>query len=55
MKNNWFSRAALDEMGGKYCSVGPKTPDLPIGEDDTCDLEEINKARDFMYVQNKVI
>merc|ERR1712210_15434 len=47
--------AALDEMGGKYCSVGPKTPDLPIGEDDTCDLEEINKARDFIQEIDDII
>merc|ERR1740129_1294471 len=47
--------AALDEMGGQYCSVGPKTPDLPIGEDDTCDLEEINKAGDFIQEIDDII
>ena len=45
----------MDEMGGKYCSVGPRSEPVPTGEDDTCDLEEINKARDFMYVEYKVI
>ena len=38
-------------MGSKYCTIGPRTPDQP--KEDTCDLDEISKARDFMYVQKK--
>jgi len=46
--------AALDEMGGKYCSSTPRTLE-PTGEDDTCDLEEINKARDFIQEIDDII
>lgn len=47
--------AALDEMGGKYCSLTPKSDPVPTGEDDTCDLEEINKARDFIQEIDDII
>jgi len=48
--------AALDEMGGQYCSStaipDPKCLDC---EDDTCDFEEINKARDFIQEIDDII
>lgn len=47
--------AALDEMGGKYCSSTPRSDPAPTGEDDTCDLEEINKARDFIQEIDDII
>lgn len=47
--------AALDEMGGKYCSSIPRPVDPKTGEDDTCDLEEINKARDFIQEIDDII
>merc|ERR1712172_396108 len=48
--------AALDEMGGKYCSSTPRPIDPKTdGEDDTCDLEEINKARDFIQEIDDII
>jgi len=47
--------AALDEMGGKYCSSTPQRDNPPIGEDDTCGLEEINKARDFIQEIDDII
>jgi len=45
--------AALDEMGSKYCTIGPRAPDQP--KEDTCDLDEISKARDFITDIDKII
>merc|ERR1740129_796455 len=47
--------AALDEMGGKYCSGIIRSDPVPTGDDDTCDLEEINKARDFIQEIDDII
>ena len=41
--------AALDDMRSEYCGAEPLTPKLPT-DDNTCDQEEIDAARDFMYV-----
>merc|ERR1719495_1529571 len=39
----------LDEMAAKYCVQGHTVPAEPIPEDEqTCDLEEINAAREFI-------
>lgn len=47
--------AALDEMGGKYCSSTPRPPDIERTGDDTCDLEEIDRAREFIQVIDDII
>ena len=39
--------AALDDMRSEYCGAEPQQPKLPT-DDNTCDQEEIDAARDFM-------
>ncbi len=34
-------------MLGKYCSAEPKTS-APVDDENTCDLDEINTARQWM-------
>jgi len=39
---------ALDEMAAGYCVAGKKTPEVIPEDEQTCDLEEINAAREFI-------